>query len=322
MLKQFWNKTSLTFKITLVMVGLIAGSVTLFIGARSAMAASLKPVSVISADVLTIGDIFDGVKRNANYVVGPAPQPGQDMTLNARTLYRLAVALDLPWRPNSSTDQIVIRREATVVPYDTIENSLRSALEEKGVSGKFNVALNSGKPTIILPNDMPRNAEISALRYDNQKDYFQATIVAPSIDKPVKKILVSGMVERMVSVPVLHNNLQRGDIIGANDIRLIDVDQKTLQHNVIMDPEDLIGMTPRRIAYGGKFLLAGTLQRPQLVTRGDKVSITFKDGTLVLTAKGKALQSGAKGDTIRVTNINSSRTVDAFVSGENQVIVQ
>lgn len=322
MLNSFWNKTSLTFKITLVMIGIIAGSVALFIGTRSAMAASLKPVSVINSDTLTLGDIFDGVKRNADYVVGPAPQPGQDMTLNARTLYRIAIALDLPWRPTSSSDQIVIRREATVVSYNTIENTLRSALEDKGISGKFNLALNSGQPTMVLPNDLPQNVEISALHYDNQKDYFQATIVAPSIGNPVKKMLVSGMVERMVKVPVLHGNLQNGDIIGTNDIKIIDVPQKSLQHNIIMDADDLIGMTPRRMAYAGKFILDGTLQRPQLVSRGDKVSITFTEGPLILTAKGKALQSGAKGDIVRVTNINSSRTVDAYVSGENQVVVR
>lgn len=175
---------------------------------------------------------------------------------------------------------------------------------------------------MVLPNDLPQNVEISALHYDNQKDYFQATIVAPSIGNPVKKMLVSGMVERMVKVPVLHGNLQNGDIIGTNDIKIIDVPQKSLQHNIIMDADDLIGMTPRRMAYAGKFILDGTLQRPQLVSRGDKVSITFTEGPLILTAKGKALQSGAKGDIVRVTNINSSRTVDAYVSGENQVVVR
>lgn len=322
MLNKFWSNMSLTVRITWVLLVLIAGSMALFVGARTAMAASLKNVSIINDDTLKLGDIFDGVERNGDYVIGPAPQPGQDMVLNARTLYRIAVALDLPWRPASSSDQIIIRREATIVSYETIEKALREQLQTKGVNGHFNVALNNGRPTMILSNNVPENVEISALSYDTQKDYFQATLVAPSHENPQKQMVVTGLVERMATVPVLRSNLRNGDIIGANDIEIINVPQKKLQHNVIMDKEKLIGMTPRRVAYAGKFVLAGTLERPQLVGRGDKVSITYNTGSLILTAKGKALQSGAKGDLIRVTNSNSSRTVDAVVMGENRVIVQ
>ena len=322
MLKNLWFKTSMTVKITLILLALIAGSFTLVVSAQKAMAASLKPISIINDDTLKLGDIFDGISRNQDYVVGAAPQPGHDMILNARTLYRIAVALDLPWRPTSSSDQVVVRREATVVPFSTIESALKSKLNEKGVRGNFNVSLNSGKPTIILPNELPEQVEISSFNYDNQKDYFQASLVSPSLDNPVKKILVNGFVERLVAVPVLRNNLQRGNIIGESDIDMIEVPQKTLQHDIIMNKEDMIGLTPRRFAYAGKFILSGTLEKPQLVERGEKVTIAFQEGPLLLTAKGQAMQSGAKGDLIRIKNINSSRTIDAVITGENQVIVR
>lgn len=322
MLNKFWIKMSLTNRILLVFLTLIISSATLFVGARSAMAASLKSVSVINSDTLKLGDLFEGITRNADYVIGPAPQPGKDMVLNARTLYRIAVALDMPWRPKSSGDQIVIRREATIVSYATIENSLKEKLEEKGVRGNFNIALNSGQPTMILPNELPENVVVSSITHDHQKDYFQATLVAPSIENPVKKILVAGLVERMIEVPVLRSNLQNGDIIGKNDIDMIEVPQKTLQNNVIMDTEDMIGLTPRRIAHAGKFLMEGSLSKPLLVSRGDRVSITFYEGPLTLTAKGKALQSGAKGDLVRVTNIGSSRTIDAMIVGQNEVMAR
>jgi flagella basal body P-ring formation protein FlgA len=244
------------------------------------------------------------------------------MTLNARTLYRIATALDLQWRPASNSDQITIRREANIVTTDIIERSLRSALKEKGVQGNYKVEFNRDEPTIVLPNTMSERAEIVDLKYNPQRDYFQADVVAPSADNPLKKISVTGQIKRMIKVPVLRNTLQNGDIIGANDINFIDVEEQTLQHDVILHANDMVGLTPRRIAYAGKLILQGTLGKPQLVTRGDAVNITFREGPLVLTAKGKALQSGAKGDLVRVTNTNSSRTVDAFITGENQVAVR
>lgn len=322
MLDKLWNEKSTTVRLTYVIVAAILISIGSFISIKSASAASLKSVSVINGDKLTLGDIFDNLEYNANYVIGPAPQPGQDMTLNARTLYRIATALDLSWRPTSTHDQIVIRREATIISYDVIEDSLRKSLKSKGVHGHFNLKLNNGKPSIVLPHDMNENVEVSAITYDRGRDYFKATLVAPSKDNPIKKININGTIDRLTSVPVLTTNLQNGDIVGENDIQMIEISQHDVQHNMITNKDDMIGLTPRRIAYAGKFLQDGSLIKPQLVSRGSHVSITFTEGPLILTAKGKALQSGAKGDIVRVTNTNSSRTVDAIVAAENQVIVR
>lgn len=322
MLNRYWNEKSITLRLTYVILAVVLISIGSFIGMKSASAASLKSVSVISSDKLTLGDIFDNLEHNASYVIGPAPQPGKDMTLNARTLYRIASALDMSWRPTSTSEQITIRREATVVSYDAIETTLRNSLKSEGVNGRFDLKLSNGKPSIVLPFDMNENVEVSSITYNRGKDYFKATLVAPSKENPVKKINVSGMIDRLTSVPVLTVNLKNGDVIGENDIEMIEISQHDLQHNMITNKDHMIGLTPRRIAYAGKFLPEGSLIKPQLVKRGSRVSITFTEGPLVLTAKGKALQSGAKGDIIRITNLNSSRTIDAVVSSSNQVIAR
>lgn len=321
-MNRFWQKTSLSVKISLTLLALLFGTVTLVISTQKAMAASLKSVSVITGDVLTLGDIFEGVTHNANYVIGPAPQPGKDMTLNARTLYRIATALDLSWRPTTANEQIIIRREASIVSFDDIERTLKAELADQGAIGNFNLALNSGKPSIVLSNDLPQSVEVQELSYNRQKDYFTATLVAPSRDNPVRKINVSGMVERLVEIPVLTLTLQNGDIINERDIQMIEVPAKNLQHDLVIKAEDLIGMTPRRIVHGGKFILSNALQRPELVSRGEKVNITFREGPLLLSAKGKALESGAKGDRVKVTNLNSNRTIDAIITGDDQVVVR
>ncbi len=321
MIRLFWTGKSLSLRLMFLSMAVVIASFASLFVINKAHAASLKSVSVISSDVLTLGDLFDNVERNADYVIGPAPLPGKDMTLNARTLYRIATALDLSWRPASTADQITVRREATVIPFNDIENSLRDALEEEGVSGHFGVKLSSGEPSIILPTDMPAQVDVSEFKYDRNRDYFHATLVAPSKDNPIKEIRVSGQVNRLTNVPVLITTLQNGDIIGENDIEMVEISQSDIQHNMITSKKAMIGMTPRRVAYAGKFLQNGALIKPQLVKRGDSVGITFREGALTLNAKGKALQSGAIGDIVRVTNSNSSRTVDAVVSGQNQVTV-
>ena len=322
MVRLFWTEKSMTLRFTFLCLAVVLASFFSIFISKASQAASLKSVAVISDNTIKLGDLFDNLPHNAEYVIGPAPQPGKDMTLNARTLYRIASALDLSWRPDSTADQIIVRREATIVPYELIESKLRNNLKNQGVSGRYNINLSTKKPAIVLPFDMDENVEISSLSYDRNKDYFKATLVAPSVDNPVQRIKVSGIIDRLVTVPILSKNLRNGDVIGDGDIEMIEISQNDLQHNMITSKEKMLGMTPRRIAYAGKFVQDGTLIKPQLVQRGESVNITFTEGSLVLSAKGKALQSGAKGDIVRVTNANSSRTVDAIVSGSHQVIVR
>ena len=151
---------------------------------------------------------------------------------------------------------------------------------------------------------------------------FQATLVAPSTDNPVKRQTVSGKIERLIRIPVLRSTLRNGDIIGDNDLNWISVPERNIQHDVLLKREDLTGMTPRRMASAGKPLLAGEVERPKIVKRGDMITITFTDGPLVLTTKGKALQTGARGDMIRIANLNSSKSLQGFVTGKKEVTVR
>lgn len=316
-----WTRAELTIKIVLFVVTLTISVFILIVGAHKATAATLKDVSIINSDVLRLGDVFDGLKHNADYVLGPAPQPGHDMVLNARTLYRIAIAMDLPWRPITSAEQVTVRRAATLIPQARVEETLRTALADKGLNGNFDISVNGDKD-IVLPGELPQTIAVSGLRFDPQADVFEATLVAPSLEQPVKKISVMGQVTRKISVPVLKGTLQNGDIIGATDIEWIDLPQGQVGRDVVLKQDGLVGMTPRHIAHGGKPVSADDLERPQIVGRGETVTLVFNDGGLILTTKGKALQGGAKGDLVRVTNLNSSKTVDGYITAEQEVTVR
>jgi len=320
-MRNFWNNMTIVRRITFVLLSYISILIVASMTAKMAYAASLKDISVVTTDKIMLKDLFDGVKRNANYVIGPAPKPGEDMVLNARTLYRIAVAMDLPWRPTSSGDTLTVRRDATIVPFIDIEKAIKSELVKNGVNGRYTLTLDDGNKSIVLDKNLPRSVEISAMSFDPTRDIFNATLVAPSAANPVKKINVNGAVTRLVQVPVLREPLRNGMIIGQNDLDYIDMPAKDLQHDTLFKKDDLLGMTPRRIAHAGKPLNVKELQRPQIVSRGEFITIYFKQGPLLLSAKGKALENGAKGDRVTVSNLGSSKNFDAIVSNKNEVIV-
>ncbi|MCB9988737.1 MAG: flagellar basal body P-ring formation protein FlgA [Rhodospirillales bacterium] len=313
----------LTFRLIVLTLSVTLGLIFLFAGARTVLAASLKHTAVVTKDVLTVGDLFEGLPdTKASYPLGPAPQPGQEMVLNARTLYRIAAALDLPWQPSSTAEQVTVRRSATLINTTVISEAIEQSLHDQGLQGHFNLAYDmANPPEMILPGHMPVSLEIADLRYDAQKGRFEARLAAPSREHPESEMTVTGQIERMVSVPVLKNVMRQDDIIGQADITWLDVREKDLQHDVLLNEDDLLGMTPRRMALSGQPLRAGELIHPEVVERGAKITLVYKEGPLNLTARGKAMQNGAVGDLIRVVNLASNRTVEGFVSGPQEVTI-
>ena len=63
------------------------------------------------------------------------------------------------------------------------------------------------------------------------------------------------------------------------------------------------------------------LSRPELVHRDDNITLVFEVPGILLTTRGKALDSGAEGDVISVLNPQSKRTVQGIVSGSGRVTV-
>ncbi len=310
-------------RLLVFIAALIILSAIVVAGARQALAATLKPAGVITGSMLTLGDIFDGLSYDkASHILGPAPQPGGEMVLNARTLMRIALAMDLSWQPVSSSDQIILRRAATKVTTDIIEEALMQKIGESGVEGNYSIRFAGLAPELVLPGEQPAMVDVAAFTFDPHRDTFTATVVAPSKSAPAAQAEVSGQIERVVAVPALSQNLKNGDIIGPRDISWVEIPVRGLQPDLVMKEEDILGMTPRRIAMAGKPLRTADIVSPRLVSRGDDVTIVYESGPLVLTAGGRALQDGGKGDMVRVVNDKSNLQVDAFVSGARQVHVK
>jgi flagella basal body P-ring formation protein FlgA len=58
---------------------------------------------------------------------------------------------------------------------------------------------------------------------------------------------------------------------------------------------------------------------PITVGKNSSVSMVFETQNMTLIARGRALQDGAVGDTIRVLNTQSNRTIDAVVAAPGLV---
>lgn len=316
------NKT-ITRQCLAVIIGALC-VLLIIIYPQTASAINLKHNSVVTGNTLKLGDVFHGLPRaeDADRVLGIAPQPGTEMVLNARTLMRIALAMDLEWRPQSTADYVVISRAATVVDRDIVETAIKDKLKEEGLNGSYKLLIPNEMVNIVLPYDQPAEVAVTDVTYKRDKNWFEATVVAPSLENPIYSSRVSGTIENLVDVPVLTTALRSGTLIGKYDIEMITVPERTIQQNTILSADELIGTTPRRMVSAGQPVQADDVQAPQIVERGEMVTMTFHRGALQLTAKGKALENGAKGDVIRVVNTGSNKTLEAIVTASKEVSIE
>lgn len=325
MIGDMLKRHDLAIRIVVLVLTLTVGLGLLLIGAQAAMASGivrLRPATTVSDGVIRLSDVFDGLTDKADHVLGPAPAPGKEMILNARTLMAVASSLDVPWQPETSMDQAVLRRAASVVEPAAIRGALEDTLRRKGLEGQFTVRYDGLPQGLVLPADQPATVEVSTLALDPAKDRFTAEIVAPSVAAPLQKVALTGQVERIVRLPVLKADLRNGDLIGAHDISWIEVAARDVSNDYLLREEDLSGMMPRRLVAAGRPVRANDLEPPRMVERGGTVTIVFRNGPMTLTAPGRSLQNGAKGEVIRVVNAASNRTIQGLVTEDGEVTVQ
>ena len=123
-------------------------------------------------------------------------------------------------------------------------------------------------------------------------------------------------------MPVLARSIRRGETIRTRDLEFVKKRRKSIGRNTIIDVDQIVGKTPRRYLQTGKPMRMTDLRMPVLVAKGKLVTLTLKNQHMLITAQGKALEDGAKGEVVRVTNTRSRQTVQGVVMGHNRVAIQ
>jgi flagella basal body P-ring formation protein FlgA len=126
-------------------------------------------------------------------------------------------------------------------------------------------------------------------------------------------------VSAAVELPTLRRALPRGAVIAESDLQLSRRRVTSRAADLIMDEDMAIGMELKRPLAAGSELHYGQVEPPQLVTRGQMVTLVAGSAGLQVQMQGKAMASGAAGDRLMVTNVNSGRRVEGIVLSDGSV---
>jgi len=79
------------------------------------------------------------------------------------------------------------------------------------------------------------------------------------------------------------------------------------------DARQLVGTRTTRPLRAGQVVYTSYVKRPPLLVRGDHVMLVSSIGGIRVTAIGKVLKQGGRGDRVRVQNLSSKRVLQATI---------
>ncbi len=282
---------------------------------------TLKPAVTVEDARIRLGDLFSGLEQHADAVVGAAPTPGERVTLNANWLARIAQAYKLGWRPMSKLDRVTVLRSSQVLEGYRIEAMVRDQLTKEGLSGDLDIDLDHRPNEIHLPADAEEPATLARFQFERRAMRFSGVLIAPANHPEGKRYPIAGRVYDMASVPALGRRVMPGETVSERDLTWIRLRADQVGPNTVTDPGQIVGLSPKRVLQANRALTTAEIEAPVIVTKNSIVTVMLRHPGMVLTAKAKAAGNGAMGETIRVVNTATNKTLDAVVIGHGTVAV-
>lgn len=291
---------------------------------------SLRADSTVRGPEIRLGDVADiqGVdsaltERLRGIEIGRAPLPGLTRTLDfpylkARLRFQQIDPSTLMW---DVPPRLSVTTASQRVTGADLLAAARAYIQigRNGDVTRLSIQPTTHPPDLLLP------AGALELRARGRPSADLAGLVTVTVEA-----WVDGALTRSVNVPVRVGQLfevvvaarpvARHALLGAEDVRT-ERREVVPRQDPIRDLGAIIGRRAIRGISSGEPMLAGMVELPPLVRRGEIVLVIAEGQGLRATALGEAREEGKAGEVVRVRNLSSGREVYGQVEGERTVRV-
>jgi flagella basal body P-ring formation protein FlgA len=288
------------------------------LAAIPAYGSSLRSMTTLHGPTVYLKDLFDDAGSNAERVLGPGPEPGNRIILEAAQLNAIARQFNVQWRSVSRADRAVLEWPGRPLRKEEILEAIRTAVTAAGAADDCDIDM-PGFSALTVPVENILTPTVSQLDYDSATGRFAAALTLTGDGINPINARISGRVDEMTEAPVAVSRLLPETILRPNDVRVARVRMALLQTEVARSIDQVTGMQLRRPVAAGQPLRLSDLTRPPLVQRGATVQIELSTTGLTVSGQVVAIDAGAEGERIRVQNVNSRAFLIAEVVGPGQV---
>lgn len=292
--------------------------------AQTAATPQLRSDVTVSGDVVRIGDLVTNAGPAAATPIFRAPDLGRTGALPAQRVLDAVMPHGLIVVDARDITEVTVRRAARVIAVDDLEARIARALTGRNTLGdvkNLKLVFDREVRPIELEPTVTADLAIARLSYDAYSRRFDLTFEIADGGAARRGWRYTGTAMETVEIASVSRALARGDVVKISDVTIERRPKSELTGDPVALASDVVGLAARRPVRLGAALRTADLMKPELVQRNETVTLLYQVPGIVVTLRGKALDSGAEGDTVSVQNTDTKRTVQGIVTGPGRVTV-
>ncbi len=257
-----------------------------------------------------------------NTIITESPKAGSSKTLESTEIYRRLRALGIEKEEYQIhiPELVKIHRKAQVLTTLDIEDAVKKNFLPTVQWEEVELQRIDIPETIQLPLGQVKLSFECSPHTDFSRPFYLN--IGFSVDgRSVSQTFYRTELAIRQTVPVAARQLDSAGQILPMDIRW---EKQRLSSTLHAPVKHLSFFEHRRLRQrvpSGKLLTEDLFIPVPMVNRGDRVTLLFEQAKLRITAPGKSLGSGSKGERIRVVNLDSKRELIAEILDERTVRV-
>ena len=291
--------------------------------AAQTAAPALRANVTVSSDIVRIGDLVENCGPVADIPIFRSPDLGTSgivATERVVDAIRPHHLIDIDTRGLTS---VTVTRLSRAIGVEEISARIAKTLATQYALGDprdVTVYFDREVRALEVEPDAAGDLQVTGLSYDPRTTRFDVTLDLPSSPTlhrhPVR---YSGTALETVAAIGVDRPVEHGETLKESD--LVVLRRPKTEAGGIGDMAQVVGLAARHQLHPGQPLRSSDLTKPEIVQRGDTVTIVYEAPGMVLTLRGQAQDAGALGDTIGVLNTQSKRVVQGTVTAPGRVTV-
>jgi flagella basal body P-ring formation protein FlgA len=286
---------------------------------------TLKASATVMGDIVRIGDLVDNAGAVADVPIFRAPDLGQTGSVPLASVLEAVRGHHIIGLDSRGLSEVAVTHAARAITAKDVEARILLALAGKyGLPESSNLAVvfdNDVRP-IAVETTATNELAVAHLTYEPRTTRFDVTFELPgsAVARRLPLRFTGSLTETFEAVVPIRE-IAQGQVIKASDVAIERRPKSSSTPTTLTTVDQAQGLSTKHALHAGQVIRQADVAKPELVGRGDTITIVFQVPGITLTILGKAVEPGALGDVISVVNAQSKHTIQATVIGPGRVSV-
>jgi flagellar basal body P-ring formation protein FlgA len=295
------------------------------VGALPSTSPTLRRAVTVTSEVVRIGDLVDNAGAAASTPIFRSPDFGTTGTVPTYQIVEALRSHDLTDVNTDGIREVEVARAGRMISVKDIQARIIHAFLSQNRfvdANNFVISFDRDVQPVYVEPSVTADLQVSRGYFDPHTGRFDIAFELPdSIAARHANLRYTGSLVETAETAILTRPLGRGEAVKSADVVIERKPKADIKGDAIGSLEQVIGLQARTALAAGQPLRQADLIKPERIKRAESVTLVYQVPGILLTSRGKAMESGSDGDVISVLNVQSNRTIQGTVTGPGRVTI-